>query len=506
MIFKDVHIDPDRKYAVLAFVAALILLIVAYRETILSIVNVWSHSNTYMHGFLIVPITIWLIWRKRDRLYRTQVAQQPYVIALLLLAVIVWISGNLVDVQIVMHLALITMIPLLVWLFLGRRILYEIAFPLAYLYFAVPIGESIVPYLQDVTAAFTVNALRLTGISVFWEGLYIYIPSGSFEVAEACSGVRFLIASVALGVLYGYLTYHSIWRRLLFALVSIIVPIIANGIRAYGIVMIAHLSDYKLATGVDHILYGWIFFSIVLLLMFWIGSYFRDDNVNEMKYIVNGVETGNRKNVSTKRLILQLLIAVPVLVAGPVAGYWEKTYEGKTASYDFTLPPATNGWEGPLSTVIAWGPRFSGANREITGAYKLNGKQVYIYMAYYYEQGQGDEMISEDNRLYSSNWHKIQGSVVSRKDMSMRRIIIAAGEKRMILRQWYLVDGKSVAGQIMAKIYEARSRLLSRYMGSYVVMLGLDPGANNINTNKAIDRFIADMWPAICTTLLTNNA
>jgi hypothetical protein len=56
-----------------------------------------------------------------------------------------------------------------------------------------------------------------------------------------------------------------------------VVPVIANGLRAYMIVMIGHLSGMALATGVDHLIYGWLFFGLVMFIMFWIGSYWRED-------------------------------------------------------------------------------------------------------------------------------------------------------------------------------------------------------------------------------------
>ena len=500
-----VIIDSDRKYALMAFLAVLFVLIITYQETISSIVSVWLHSNTYMHGFLIIPVSIWLIWRNRERLHRTHIEQQTYAILLLLLAVLVWMGGKLVDVQVIMHFAFITMIPLLVWMFFGRHILYEVSFPLIYLYFAVPFGAFIVPYMQDITAGFTVNALRLTGIPVFREGLYIYIPSGSFEVAEACSGVRFLIASIALGVLYGYLTYRSIWRRLLFVLVSIMVPIIANGIRAYGIVIIAHLSDYKLATGVDHIIYGWIFFSIVILIMFWLGSYFRDDNVSEQK--TDSYETDSIKNISSRRnqKLLFPFFVILVLIAGPAVGYWQENSKGKISSFDITLPLAEHGWEGPYSTAISWAPHFEGAYRELSGTYKLHDKSILIYLAYYNEQEQGNEMINENNRLYSNNWHKTKdGRVLSMNNMPMREMVISSAEKRILLRQWYFVDGEAVASPILAKLYEARSRLFSRYTGSYVFILGVNEGDDD--ENNTINSFLVDIWPLIHKELLKVHA
>src|SRR5438552_85220 len=112
-------------------------------------------------------------------------------------------------------------------------------------------GEALIPPLMEWTADFTVAALQLSGIPVFREGLFFTIPSGNWSVVEGCSGVRYLIASFTVGVLFAYLSYRRAWKRLLFAAMSIIVPIIANGMRAYLIVMIAHLSNNQLAHGVD---------------------------------------------------------------------------------------------------------------------------------------------------------------------------------------------------------------------------------------------------------------
>jgi exosortase A len=179
-----------------------------------------------------------------------------------------WLLASLASVLVVKQLALIFMIPVAICAIMGFRFTWAIAFPLAYLFFAVPVGESLIPPLIDFTANFTVSALQMTGIPVYREGNFFSIPSGNWSVVEACSGLRYLIASVTLGTLYAYLTYISWVKRLIFIIFSIIVPILANGLRAYLIVMTGHLSDMKLAVGVDHLIYGWVFFGFVMLLLF----------------------------------------------------------------------------------------------------------------------------------------------------------------------------------------------------------------------------------------------
>jgi exosortase len=104
------------------------------------------------------------------------------------------------------------------------------------------------------------------------------LPTGEFEVAAACSGIRYLIASITFGCLYAYLTLRSGWRRALFVALAAVIPILANGLRAYGIVMLAHLSDMRWAVGVDHIIYGWLFFAVVISVLMLLGRLLRESD------------------------------------------------------------------------------------------------------------------------------------------------------------------------------------------------------------------------------------
>ena len=152
-------------------------------------------------------------------------------------------------------------------LLLGWRAARVWWFPLAFLFLAVPVGDFMLPVLMSWTADFTVLALRWSGVPVYREGLQFVIPSGAWSVVEACSGIRYMIASVTVGCLFAYLSYSSLKKRLIFVGVAILVPLVANWLRAYMIVMIGHLSGNELATGVDHLIYGWVFFGVVILAM-----------------------------------------------------------------------------------------------------------------------------------------------------------------------------------------------------------------------------------------------
>ncbi len=256
--------------------ATVVLLVAVYWRTAESIVAIWYRSETFAHGFLIVPISVYLIWARRREIATIAPAPDWLGFVLLAGAGLAWLVAAAGQVQVVQQYALVAMIIASVIAVVGRKVALALAFPLGFLFLGVPIGEALIPPLMDWTADFTVTALQITGIPVFREGTFFTIPSGNWSVVEGCSGLRYLIASITVGALYAYLNYRVLWKRILFVVLSIVVPILANGFRAYMIVMIAHLSDMKLALGVDHLIYGWVFFGLVMLLLFWVGSYWRD--------------------------------------------------------------------------------------------------------------------------------------------------------------------------------------------------------------------------------------
>jgi exosortase/archaeosortase family protein len=225
---------------------------------------------------------------------------------------------------------------------LGWTVARRIAFPLFFLLFAVPFGDFTQPKLMEWTAHATVFGLRLTGVPVFSEGQNLVIPSGSWSVVEACSGVRYLIASVTVGTLFAYLTYSSLKRRLLFVGVSIIVPIIANWLRAYMIVMLGHLSGNRLAVGVDHLIYGWVFFGVVILAMFWIGARWREDEPTWYPVVVD--EWGDRWRMPAVASVLVAAVAT-VLVAAlwPLA---QRQIDQQTAQPVSQI--------SPLGPIVGW--------------------------------------------------------------------------------------------------------------------------------------------------------
>ena len=243
-----------------------------YAGTMRSMVDTWSRSDTFAHGFVVFPLSLWLVWRLRGTLRTLEPAPSWIALPLLAGAGFAWLVGQFAVVNALSQAAFVAMLVLTVPAILGVRVARAMMFPLGFLFFAVPIGDFLLPTLMDRTADFTVPPCGPPACRFTARDCSSSLPTGRWSIVEACSGVRYLIASLMVGTLFAYLNYRANWRRWVFVGVSIVVPIVANWLRAYFIVLLGHLSNNTLAAGVDHVVYGWVFFGVVMLLMFWIGS------------------------------------------------------------------------------------------------------------------------------------------------------------------------------------------------------------------------------------------
>ena len=479
-----------------ALAVCLAALLVLYWQTAAAMAAVWASSETYAHGWLIAPISLWLAWRRRGELARVVPAPDALGFALLAAAGLVWLLGTAGQAQVVQQFGLAAMVGAAVLALAGRRVGALLAFPLGFLLFAVPAGEGLLPRMMEFTADFTVAALRLTGIPVYREGNFFAIPSGQWSVVEACSGLRYLIASVTVGALYAYLTYRRFWKRALFVALSIAVPILANGLRAYLIVLIGHFSGMKLAVGIDHFIYGWVFFGVVIALLFWLGSFWR-----EAPAPAAGPATSDRRAPAA---IVTVLAAAGVLALGAAAPLYA-TYLERPAPARAPLalesPAAASGWTAQAPPA-GWRPAYAGAAASAYQAYRKDGRTVLLHLARYRDQKQGAELIGAGNSLAGdAPWQAVaQGA--RREDLGagpleLRETHLRAPGQRLLVWDWYRVSGRDFANPYLAKALLARDKLLGRGDEAAAVVLAAPYGERSDKAQADLRRFAREMLPAI---------
>ena len=470
--------DPSRHaHAVLwqqAFAAVLLVLIwtvFMYRGTAGAMAVIWWRSESFTHCLLVPPIVAWLIWRKRTQMLDDVPAPGYWTFSVTAALGLLWVLAELAAVNSVAQLSFVAILVSLVPGLLGWRVTRVIMFPLAFMFFSVPIGEFLMPLFMDWTANFTVWAVRASGIPVYRDGLQFVIPSGNWSVVEACSGIRYLIASFTVGTLYAYLNYQSTARRAAFMLVSIIVPIFANWMRAYMIVMLGHLSGNKLAVGVDHLVYGWVFFGIVILLMFALGA--RWAQIEPVAQAGPAPTAPAGRATTGSRFWLAALCAAVVVAIAPTWQWW--TAGSASASTVRLAQPfiAPAGWALNEPGTTGFEPRFENAPAKVNLEFSRDGQTVGVYVAYYRQQDYASKLVSSNNVLVSStdrNWSVAQsgsrsvdvsGRSTQVRTAELRRLPLDAGDANSGLMVWqtYWINGTLTSNDYLAKVYSSVHRL-----------------------------------------------
>nr|WP_169747551.1 exosortase A [Belnapia moabensis] len=327
-----------------------------FREEGAAAVQVWNASTAYNHCWLILPISTWLAWSRRHRLAALWPEPSPWLALLALPPAFAWLVAERLGIMEGRQFALIGLIWVLVLAVLGWRIWRAMAAPLFYLVFLVPFGGFATPMLQSITAWMIDHLLDFTSVPHFVDNLIIETPGGLFLVAEACAGLRFLIAAVAFGALYAFEIFRSPKRRLVVMAFALVVPILANGLRAFGIVLLGQYLGSAEAAAADHVVYGWGFFSLVILLLILTGLPFRQDGHPDSQPVAT---PGAASVVATQRRAVlggAALLAVGFAAVGPaLAGALQQTGSQPPQRLVLPLAPLEGCGLGPAEGSLRCG-------------------------------------------------------------------------------------------------------------------------------------------------------
>ena len=468
------HLSLSWVMSLAIFAIGSAILIWLFQPEIGAAIRVWRDSETFGHAFFIFPIILFLFFRLRDRLAAVQPVATPWTLIAILALMFVWLLGRLATLTIVQQLAFVAVWQCFFLLVFGWSVTRRAIFPLAYLYMAVPFGLSVIPFLQDITAQIVVRLLRLTGVPVFLDGYHIEIPGGSFLIAEACSGVRYLIVCIALGMLAAYLFFRSWRRRLLFVGLSVAVPIVANGIRAYGIVMIAHLSHYTVAVDVDHVVYGFIFLSFVTLCLLGLGALLRDRDAERGDRPIKAANPAYHRDANRTLQISSAAAAIAIVFA---VQFWASAAEAPPADRDVALSDVQVGqaWEQLDGEPPQWVPDFHGTDAELRQSFRGPGGRVDLYVAYYEYQREGAEAVSDLNAVSreGSEW-KLLGArrtdvKASGMALPINQVFLGRQDQAVLVWYWYWVDGTVTSSRLQGKILEIKALLTRKDRDAAIV-------------------------------------
>jgi len=477
---------------------ALFALVLTLSETFAQMVRVWMTTTSFNHCVLIAPICAILIWQRRDRLARISYGPSAVGFLVFLALAGAWILGALGNAAVLQSFASVAMLSAAVWAICGNAVARELAFPLAYSLFMVPFGAFLVPWLMELTADFTVLAVRLSGVAVFKDGLYFFIPGGSFKIIEACSGLRMLIASVAIGVLFAHLSFKSWPRRIIFVIAIVMMSIIGNTVRAYIVVMIANYRGSEAAA--DHMAIGYIVFGVVLVLALAIGSRFTDIDTSDESAI-----RAPSASVTGQPAWYGALAGVGIVAIGLSVIPAVTTIQTRTQNYPrppmVELPAGHADWIGPSTAHEDWAPRFTGYDYQRLGQYLRGSTVIDVAIIAYWHQLQGVELINSSNRLFDFHrWTQLRvsegalkissGDAIHYKEIELQG---ANADKRLV-RYWYVIDSSPEIRPEWIKLRELQNLLLGRPTSAMLIAVSAAFVEDPDTARRSLDAFIRDVY------------
>lgn len=248
------------------------LLIYLFRANLNWLFQTWRLDEYYTHGFLVPLISAYIIYRKAGSLAGLPKTGHVWALLVLLPTICLHLAATYLDINFANSFALIGWLIGLVWLLWGWPVLTHLLFPLAFLGFMVPLGKLLIDQvsqpMQVLGARLAGASAQMLGMPLRIEGVSLETPDYTFEVAEACSGLKSAIAMLALGALLAYLVKAPLWKRLVIFVSSLPVALLANAVRIWLTVVLGTALGHEAAEGFFHTASGMIVFVLAFLGLF----------------------------------------------------------------------------------------------------------------------------------------------------------------------------------------------------------------------------------------------
>ena len=374
--------------------AVLVATVAAFWPTVASLVVHWEDtvSLSYTHGYAIVAVCAWLLWRARGRI--AALPPRPWWPAVPALAAtgVPWYlalaSGIQIGHQVLLPVLMIGAIAAVGGIAIARAC----AFPVGYLYFAIPVWGVVNGALQSLTTAAVTVVLRVTGIPAYVEGNFVHIPAGTFEIAGGCSGLHFVIVALAIAALQGEIERVALRTRVLLLCIAAAMSVVTNWVRVYGVILNGYLTDMQgYLVVVDHYVYGWVLFALMMALYFWL--------TRRMLAAIPLADDAPASNpVAAAWPWAAGVATIAALAVGPaLAAVAQRHASGGAAT--LALPAGVDGWQGPVPTDSGWAPQYPGADGSALASYRRDVRAVEVYVNMYRHQGQGHELVGYGNDL-----------------------------------------------------------------------------------------------------------
>jgi exosortase A len=480
--------------------ALLLLLLLLYRETVVYLVGLWNELKIgeYGHGYLILAISGYLILRNQRAISPLTPCPNYSALLMILAASLLWMLAVLVDVLVMQSVSLLLLVLAIVWTMLGNQVTGKLLLPILFIGFAIPVWFPLAPVLQELSADVVFRIIRVLGIPAFRQDNEIVLPAGTLSITEACSGLRYLLPAMALGVLYGYLNYRTFLARLAIVLISAGAAILLNIVRVFIVVYLGYVTDMQHPFVDDHLALGWYLFGGMLVILLVVDVLVSRHHRPSDPAGAEGNKFSPPVSCGKGKLQQMIILAAGAMLlsAGPAAVHWvshEPPLENTRVELE--LPSGTGGWIGPVGSDNDWMPEYRGAISR-KEAYRKGNENIELYVGFYPAQKQGEELINDLNRIGSKGvWHSLnpRGRLYQAGErVVLEQLLERVGGERRLVWYWYRIAGQYTVNAYQAKALQVLG-LLTGKPQAFVTAISVNIDGDVADAREDLGEFVSSM-------------
>jgi EpsI family protein len=477
----------------------------AYWGAVTSLVRMWLSYDEYSHGFLIPLISLYFVWSDRKRLRHLPI--QSSILGGLILTLtgsLLLVMGSASSVVMMQQISIIVTIPGLVLILLGTKYLKALSLPLAYLIFMFPpildlvISKTHWPF-QLFSAKVASILLNILNIPVLRNAQYLELPNTTLEVAEACSGVRYLVSIIAMGIPLACHTQKNWLRKVMLVIFAVIIGILTNPIRIALIGLWSYNGGEDLH-GPFHIFKG-VFVSVVGFIFFFIGAWVlaKIPLLNIKKSLKKEESKGSDLTTNMKKFNLVWLTSIVIFLG---VGSYLYLYNPKPIPLNASLteiPSTIGNWKGKDIDYHNKEPfGIQGADFELMRVYRnAFGHEVKLYVGYFESQRQDKELINYRQRMLYNDTEELEIPTISHDSIQVNKTVLEDGTQNSIVLYWYDLNGRIVADRYKAKFITAIDGLIHRQTNGAIIIVSsnlIHPDEMQKVLNDEVD-FIQEFFP-----------
>lgn len=488
-------------------IAVLILSILPFRDSLAIMWSWWLDRPEYSHGVLMPLLAAFLILQQRDQFERKALSGSWWGVFWVVVGAVVYLFGRLASVMVMMQYAYVIILCGLLFSLAGGSLGKRLFAPCMILVLMVPLPEfifqNLTASLQLISSKIGVAVIRLFGVSVYLEGNVIDLGSYKLEVAEACSGLRYLFPLMTLGFIMAWLYQAALWKRALVFLSSIPVTILMNSLRIGLIGVLVDHFGAAMAEGVLHDFEGWVMFMASTVVM-----------VLEIALLSR---IGRDRRPWREAFALSLPPRSP---AGMPRAQWQpnapfiagSAIVAAMAVSNFLLPPRTEiiparaDFAGFPSRIAGWEGRRTALERVYVDQLKMDDyimadysqsqsrtQAVNFYVAWYDSQRAGQSAHSPRTCIPGGGWQiksltqtRLDEVLVHGRPLEVNRVIIGNGANRQVVYYWFQQRGRVITNEYLVKWFLFWDSLMQQRSDGALVRLVL-PVANDGTLAQADD-------------------